>query len=209
MIKILFILILLNLSAHHEYWKGKDCELKYRYEKALSSYDETMHNIVKMYEDNRNMNGNKAALIKESTDTLNKNEIVYTKFVEGTVVQKEVNWIGISGGHKVEDTLTIFIGDAFVNEAIEHIIIDGKVKTFFTESYSDDEVLKLRKEDSLTNSLRIEVWESKFELCKEGNVYYGYSKMKVDPYFRMDIHNSNQFLQIQRNYEYYFKFEIE
>lgn len=199
----------MTLNAHHEYWNVKDCVLKYRYEKALSSYDETMLQKVKWIEDNINLNGSKAALIKESTDTLNKNEIVYTKFAEGTVIQKEENWVGISGGQKVEDTLTILIGDSLVNEVIEHIIIDGKVKTFFTESYPDDGWLKLREEDSLTNSLRIEVWENKFELCKEGNVYYGYSKMKVEPYFRMDIHNSNQFLQVQRNYEYYFKFEIE
>ncbi len=189
--------------------RAQDCDLKFRYEKMLSTYNDSMLYVANMYQNDMSMRGNNAALIIESIDTLNKDEIVLTTFVEGTVLESERKWMGMSGGEMTNDTLNIYIGYLMAKEHIDHVLFKGAVRTYFTEWYKYDNFLKLKKEDTPTNRLKIEVQDHEFEICQEENIYYGYSKMTIEPYFRQDKYNHNQFLQIQRNYEYYFKFEIQ
>ncbi len=183
--------------------------MKLRYEKMLSTYNDSMLYVANMFQEDISMHGITAALIIESIDTLNKDEIVLTKFVEGTVLESELKWMGMSAGEMSNDTLNVFIGFPMANEQIDHVLFNGKVKTYFTEWYKYDNFLKIKKEDTPTNRLKIEVRDHEFEICQEGNIYYGYSKMTIEPYFRQDKYNYKQFLQIQRHYEYYFKFEVQ
>lgn len=209
MVKIFLIFLLWTCNSFLVSCWAQDCDLKFRYEKMLSTYNDSMLYVANMHQHDMSMRGNNAALIIESIDTLNKDEIVLTKFVEGTVLESERKWMGISGGEMSNDTLNIYIGYLMAKEHIDHVLFEGAVKTYYTEWYKYDNFLKLRKEDTPTNRLKIEVRDHEFEICQEGNVYYGYSKMTIEPYFRQDKYNYKQFLQIQRHYEYYFKFEIQ
>ena len=113
--------------------------------------------VANMHQHDMSMRGNNAALIIESIDTLNKDEIVLTKFVEGTVLQSKLKWMGMSGGEMTNDTLNIYIGYLMANEHITHVVFKGEARTYFTEWYKYDNFVKLKKEDTPTNRIKMEI----------------------------------------------------
>ena len=110
------------------------------------------------------------------------------------------------------DTLQISLGQIFGNEFIDHFIIGNSVTSSFREYYKEDNILKLRNEDTLTNSLDIPVIVGKFVLSTNDfsikDMIYGYCEMETAPYYRSEDMVNETFLKLKRKFKYYFKFNI-
>ena len=128
---ILFIMLLFSTAAQSQI--VHTCTFKQLYDKELNTYNEELKLIIEHYENDDNVLGNRAALIKEYIDTLNKNDIDYTKFVEGGKANRVIKDFAITYGRIENDTMKINIGNVFGNEEIEHRIYKEYYNTTFTE----------------------------------------------------------------------------
>ena len=205
--RLLAVIIIMTISFPAYCQKKYVCTIKQQYNQAIKTFNEDEKLIIHHFEEDEFMNGNKAALIEEYTDTLNKKEILNTKLVEGSKLPKINKYVGITHGQMDNDTMIVNIGYIMGNEEIEHVISNDNFATTFTEFYKDDKILKRDSSDEPTNKLTLTVDVQAFHYCKDGKTVYGYSKFTTEPYLRLDEFNSKQYLQIQRTYEYYFKFE--
>jgi|WetSurMetagenome_2_1015567.scaffolds.fasta_scaffold116467_2 hypothetical protein len=202
---ILVIILSINYTAYCQ--KKYVCTIKQHYNELVNTFNEEEKLIINHLEEDELMNGNKAALIEEHIDTLNKDEILNTNFVEESKSTEINKYVGITHGKIENDTMKVNIEFSSGNEQINFKIIMGDYKTTFTEFYKDDKILKLNSSDEPTNKLTMTVDDQALQYCKDGKTVYGYSKFTTEPYFRLNEINSKQYLQIQRTFEFYFKFE--
>jgi len=183
------------------------CTLKQEYIEAIKTFNEDEKSIINSFEKTEFTNGNKAALIEEYTDTLNKEEILNANIDNGLNPRKVNKYIGITVGKIANDTMKVIIDYGPGNEEIEHVISNWSLTTKFTEFYKDEKILKRDSSEEPTNKLIFTVDTEGFHYCKDGKIVYGFSKFTTEPYFRLNA--SNQYLKIQRTFKYYFKFEFQ
>lgn len=200
-----YLLFLLTILFSCE---STDLSLEQAYNHATTKLDPEFEDILLNHEELLASEGNGPAIfLKSKIDTLESNND-HPDYSDTNQLGQDI-WIAATEYDGTE--LSISIGQIFGNQFIEHKVCNRKISSEFRENYKDDDLVKLKRDDSPTNKLLIpleiaEVKLSKTANFKAGELIYGKAKVVTQSYYLKEV--GTKFDCIKREYEYYFKCKI-
>jgi hypothetical protein len=198
---IISLLIVHSLS-------GQECSIAYKYAERKAEYDPRLIELINQADTSTTHGTSKVAFVKYSLDTLNKESLVLTKFI-GPGPQRIIQDLAGVYSYVFEDTMFIEMGYILGNEDILHKIYEDQVEITFTDWHKYDSNLKLNTGADPSKSITVPAIVEVFDTCEAEGMLWGYVRFTTAPYYKRDRYNSEQFIHIRWNYEYYFKLPLK